>query len=128
MVKKLRSYVIFKDGHEEDLLCYDKTADGKAIFVTKSGKVYRYYPPANRQYAECIKWRDAYFERLDPDFDKETQEIERVVLDERVWYDFTLWWKDQLFCDSILASPNASEDELRRLILKDVVIKCKKKE
>lgn len=124
-MKKPRSYAVFEDGHEEDLLYYETSKSGNHIFATKSG-VYRYWPEEHDLGDMCFTIRSPYFDRLGPTLTDRTSEIKYVVIDERIPYKYEVCGSGAFICGSVLVPPKATDQEIHKLIVEDLEIRYEK--
>lgn len=64
-MKKPRSYAVFADEHEEDLLYLETDKVGHTIFATKSG-IYRFHNETDTIDGSVFRRLVSYFEKLGP--------------------------------------------------------------
>lgn len=103
-----RSYVIFADGTEEDILYFERNAFGDMLFSTKEG-IYKYSDKLNgRKVVQKTSVNGTY----------STVNIDHIVLDDRVLYRYT--YNYTLADFKILADKNATEEEILVLIAKNL--------
>lgn len=125
-MKKPRSYAVFEDGHEEDLLYLETSKSGHDIFATKSG-IYRFHPTTDVIDGSKFRRLVPYFERLEADgTSHQINEIERVVIDERIPFEYRIDGLEGYTCGEILAPPNATDQDIRKLIMDDLKIQYRK--
>lgn len=127
---KTKSFVTFKDGHTEDIIYYQKRGCNKVLFATESG-VYKYIDNAipfgivglSRQYEF---WK-LHLGANDTDFCHEAAcDIQSITLDERVPYEYRIHGDLGYVTGSIIAPPNANEEEIKKLIMEDLEIEWRK--
>ena len=117
-----RSYVRFEDGTEEDIIYFEKDLNGDVIFSTKNGIYKAKKVPgvivgtlSTRETFEISKmttgggFRKIYYDR--------------VRFDDRVKYEYDYDPRGSEF--EILASKNASEEDILGLIAKDLKLTWK---
>ena len=124
-MKKPRSYAVFEDGHEEDLLYFETSKSGHHIFATKSG-IYRYYPEEYSVHNTSFVTRLSCFGRLGPALTNRTDEIKYVAIDERIPYEYRIEGLEGYTCGEILVPPDATDQEIRKLIMNDLKIQYRK--
>lgn len=100
-MKQPRSYAIFADEHEEDLLYLETDKVGHTIFATKSG-IYRFHNETDTIDGSMFRRLVSYFEKLGPTESNRTDEIKYVVVDERVPYEYKIDGLDGCVCGEIL--------------------------
>ena len=125
-MEKPRSYAVFEDEHEEDLLYFETNKSGHHIFATKSG-IYRYWPEEYRVNDTSFITRPSYFDRLGPALTDRTDEIKCVVIDKRVTYVYVLGGPDFNVHGEVVASEDADEEEIRQAIMKSLIVRYEKK-
>lgn len=125
VMKKPRSYAVFKDGHEEDLLYLEKGESGVYIFATKSG-IYRYWPDEDMIDGTCFKHFCSHFDRVGPKSSDPTDEIKYVAVDERVPYEYKIDGGGVYIRGKILVPPKYSDEKIRKLIMEDLDIQYRK--
>ena len=122
---KKRSYVTFKDGHEEDIFYYKEIRDNQYIFATESG-IYFYREPINvpgvlgveripgfTLYADC---RDN--PNVLPDIClTHDPSIKTIKIDKRVELKFTV---PDYGDGTVLVEPNASTEEVACAIMSEM--------
>lgn len=123
--KKPRSYAVFADEHEEDLLYLETDKVGHTIFATKSG-IYRFHNETDTIDGSMFRRLVSYFEKLGPTESNRTDEIKYVVVDERVPYEYKIDGLDGCVCGEILVPPNATDQYIRKLIMDDLKILYRK--
>ena len=112
-----RSYVIFGNGIEEDILCFERAPHGDAIFATKSG-IYRYREyDINTEDPKFVVYRISFDNRCNPVL------ITRIAFDDRVKYEYEYDPRGSEF--EIIASKDASEEDILKLIAKDLKLTWK---
>lgn len=116
-----RSYAVFEDGHEEDLLYLEINKSGGSIFATKSG-IYRFCPIKDIIDGTKFKRLTSYFERLGADSTDRTDEIKYVTVDERILYKYELNASGRHISGSVLAPPNATDSDVCKLIVEKMGI------
>lgn len=113
-----RSYVIFGNGIEEDILYFERSPHGDAIFTTKSGMYwYREYN-INTEDPKFVVHRISFDNRCNPVL------ITRIVFDDRVKYEYDYDPRGSEF--EVLAPKNASEEDILKLIAKDLKLTWKR--
>lgn len=133
-----KSFATFKDGHTEEILYFEKVTDKQVMFATKSG-VYvtkEGTVPASvfglRPIMSFFKLRpsmDATFNRQLPCLiSKEVHDIQSITLDERIPYGFEIYSDGVYITGKVLAAPDASDEEIRKLIMDDLDIRIDRKE
>lgn len=126
-MKQPRSYVTFKDGHEEDIVYYHDHGPVCTLFATKSG-VYIYSGFklfTNCQFEKVVlrgPESSGYIAVID-----ETN-IKSITLDERVPYEYVIRSDGAFIRGEILVPPSADNKKIRQLIAEDLDITYKKKE
>lgn len=123
--KKPRSILTFEDGHDEDLLYFERIKSGESIFATESG-IYRFCPDRDIISETCIKRIPSHFERVRYDSFEYTNNIKRVVIDERISYTYIFDKTGRRICGSVLAPINATDKDVCKLIVEDLEIKYQK--
>lgn len=103
-MEKPRSYAVFADEHEEDLLYLETDKVGHTIFATKSG-IYRFHNETDTIDGSMFRRLVSYFEKLGPTESNRTDEIKYVVIDERVPYEYKIDGLDGCVCGEILVPP-----------------------
>lgn len=124
-MKKPRSYAVFADEHEEDLLYLETDKVGHTVFATKSG-IYRFHNETDTIDGSVFRRLVSYFEKLGPTESNRTDEIKYVVVDERVPYEYKIDGLDGCVCGEILVPPNATDQYIRKLIMDDLKILYRK--
>ena len=124
-MKKPRSYAVFKDEHEEDLLYLEKGESGVYIFATKSG-IYRYWPEKDCLSETCFKHYCSNFDRIGPKSFYPTDEIKYVAVDERVLYEYQIESDGVYIRGKILVPPDYNDEKIRKLIMEDLNVKYRK--
>lgn len=132
-----RSYVKFTDGHEEDILHYEVSKYKKRItFSTKSG-VYDYME-SNRVLDEveglkvmtpCYSmFRKLVYNDISDEYTTvEVMDIEYICIDTRVPYNVDIsYCGDRKETHRILASPNATREEIINEVIKCLKIDYRK--
>lgn len=119
-MKTPRSYVIFGNGIEEDILYFERAPHGDAIFATKSG-IYRYREyDINTEDPKFVVYRISFDNRCNPVL------ITRIVFDDRVKYEYKYDPRESEF--EVFASKDATREEILKLIASDLKIDYKKSE
>lgn len=121
-MKKPRSYAIFTDGHEEDILYREFGADGTCLFVTKSG-TYKFYSERRQLNLSGIVVMSPCFERIGPTEARIIDYIKSVCIDERKVYQYRIQNSCTVIHGNILVPPKATDAEIRKLIMEDLKVK-----
>lgn len=124
-MKRPRNYAVYEDGHEEDLLYFEANKSGGSIFATESG-IYRIWPDENRVTGVKFGKYPSHFDRLGPVSSDRTDEIKYVTIDERIPYEYRICGDGACVCGSVLVPPDATDQDIRKLIMEDLDIQYRK--
>lgn len=133
-----KSFATFKDGHTEEILYFEKVTDKQVMFTTKSGV----YVSKEGTAPTCVWGLTATmtFFKLRPSMDatfnrqlpclvaKEVHDIESITLDERVQYEYAIDGDGVYITGEVTAAPDASDEEIKKLILEKLDIQIERKE
>lgn len=109
-----RSYVVFPNGVELDIIYFERDVFGNILFSTKDG-IYKY----------SDKLEDGMFiQKISVDGTFSMIAIDHIILDDRVKYEYDYDPRGSEF--EVLASKTASEDDILRLIAKDLKLTWKR--
>lgn len=120
-MKKPRSYAVFFDGHEEDILYREFGTDGTYLFATKSG-VYKFYPERKQWGSFGIDVLPSHFDRIAPTEVHRIDYIQSICIDERKVYQYRIKNSCTVIHGNILVPPKATDAEIRKLILEDLKV------
>ena len=129
--KKPKSFATFKDGHTEEIFYYQEfDGDHGILFVAESG-IYKYREaivPAGiiglRKSSEFFKVSTIHGDGVL--FFDEAVGVESITIDKRVPYEYRLSSDDGHCCGTIYALPDATEEDIHKAILKDLLIEYRK--
>lgn len=136
-----KSFATFKDGHTEDILYFERKNECAVLFTTKSG-MYLYKKGVIPECVAGMRVSTDFF-RLNMRFSKfldrrggditqltceENYDIQSITLDERVPYEFSIYADGVYITGEVMAAQDASEEEVRKLVLDDLDISIEKKE
>lgn len=136
-MNKPRSFAAFTDGHEEDIFYFEIKGPNTVLFATESG-IYLYQ---KRNMPDGLNGlhQSNYFFKILTDIENNvpisishtfhaTNNIKSIVIDERIPYEYKLSSLDDdgHCCGTIYALPDATEDDIHKAILKDLLIEYRK--
>lgn len=121
-MKKPRSYAVFIDGHDEDILYREIEHNGTYLFATKSG-IYKFC-------SERICWdRNGFSVCAPPHFERVTSNesfpivyIKSVHIDERKVYQYRIENLHTVIQGNILVPPKATDADIRKLIIENLKV------
>lgn len=118
-----RSYIRFEDGTEEDIVYFEKDLNGDIIFSTKNG-IYK----ANKVPGVIVGMLSApeTFEIFKTTAGGDFRKVyyDRIRFDDRVKYEYDYDPRESEF--EILAPKSASEEDILKLIMKDLKLTWKR--
>lgn len=117
-----RSYIRFEDGTEEDIVYFEKDLNGDIIFSTKNG-IYK----ANKVPGVIVGMLSApeTFEIFKTTASGDFRKVyyDRIQFDDRVKYEYDYDSRESEF--EVIASKTASEEDILKLIAKDLKLTWK---
>lgn len=130
-MNKPRSFVIFKDGHEEDIFYYQQYSRANYVFATKSGvyvlNTYVFLGGGGSEFLRMSHISPNFSNDRHPEFKfSSAPEIKSVIVDGRIPYVYRIKGDFGEICGSIYAAPDATESEVHKLILEDLHIEYRK--
>ena len=116
-METLRSYIRFEDGTEEDIVYFEKDLNGNTIFSTKSGMYKAKKLP--RVMVGMLSAPETFeISKMTADGGFRKVYYDRIRFDDRVKYEYDYDPRESEF--EVLTSKNASEEDILKLIAKDL--------
>ena len=127
-----RSYIRFEDGTEEDIVYFEKDLNGDIMFSTKNGIYKAKKVPgvivgmlSARETFEMLSARKTFeISKMTAGGDVRKVYYDRIRFDDRVKYEYDYNPRESEF--EILAPKNASEEDILKLIAKDLKLTWKR--
>lgn len=125
---KPRSYVTFKDGHEEEIIYFTQYEDQRTIFATESG-IYARIAPGDIQKLEFENNHALPCNNLPSILFGKAVDVADVFLDFRVSYSYTIIGKDGTIIEgTVFHLPHATNKDIHNLIMEDISIEYNREE
>lgn len=124
---KPRSFVTFKDGHEEEIFYIEDNKNLGVLFATSSG-IYCFKPATTVIRDSKIVRNPDQFQKIHLDANTYAEEIDSITVDSRDVYEFEIYGYGSFICGEILMPPDATTQDVRKAITDTLDIRYEKKE